>query len=107
MEANISMTDLSAPVDVYSEWVDAAGKKTLNSTALCAGAMLIILSDAVAKENEVHISRPGGSSQPGGARRAAPSRPVEDDDDDDLDNDRGYGGDGIVDDDEDDLDDGY
>jgi transcription elongation factor Elf1 len=69
---------LSAPVDVYSEWVDAA--------------------DAVAKDAEPHPPRPGGSTQPGGARRAAPSRPVDDDDDDD---DRGYGGDGIVDDEED------
>jgi hypothetical protein len=99
-------TDLSAPVDVYSEWVDAAGKrKHIRSShgGSFEAHILIILSDAVAKENEVHTSKPGGSSQPGGARRAAPSRPVEDDDDDD----RGYGGDGVVDDDDDDLDDGY
>jgi len=68
---------LSAAVDVYSEWVDAA--------------------DAVAKNEEPLKSTIGGSSQPGGARRAAPSRAVDDEDE-------RYEGEGIVDDDDDDPD---
>ncbi|KAK1979696.1 transcription elongation factor Elf1 like-domain-containing protein [Colletotrichum cereale] len=70
-----SINYLSAAVDVYGEWVDAA--------------------DAVAKE-----AGPAAGSQNkiSSARRAPPSRPVNDDDDDD---DRRYGGEGIdVDDDE-------
>lgn len=69
--------DLSAPVDVYSEWVDAC--------------------DAVAKENKAaEASRP---RQP-----AQASRKLSRDEDDDLiDDGNGYGGDGIVDDDEDDY----
>ncbi|KAL0779370.1 hypothetical protein CaCOL14_003854 [Colletotrichum acutatum] len=65
--------DLSAAVDVYGEWVDAA--------------------DAVAKE----AGPAGGSNhKTSSARRAPPSRPVDDDDDD-----RRYGGEGIdMDDDE-------
>ncbi|OIW29875.1 Elf1-domain-containing protein [Coniochaeta ligniaria NRRL 30616] len=68
---------LSAAVDVYSEWVDAA--------------------DAVAKNEEPPKSTLGGSSQPGGARRAAPSRAIDDEDE-------RYEGEGIVDDDDDDPD---
>ena len=72
----MTMPDLSAPVDVYSEWVDAC--------------------DAVAKENKAaEASRPRQSAQP--ARKSS-----RDEDDDDLVDDRdGYGGDGIVDDDDD------
>jgi hypothetical protein len=31
--ANAPSLDLSSPIDVYSEWVDAAGKRTLDNTA--------------------------------------------------------------------------
>ncbi|GKT85158.1 transcription elongation factor [Colletotrichum tofieldiae] len=70
-----SINYLSAAVDVYGEWVDAA--------------------DAVAKEAGPAA---GSQNKTSSARRAPPSRPVNDDDDDD---DRRYGGEGIdVDDDE-------
>jgi hypothetical protein len=59
--------------------------------------MLIFLLDAVAKNEEPLKSTIGGSSQPGGARRAAPSRAVDDEDE-------RYEGEGIVDDDDDDPD---
>ncbi|KAF6815860.1 hypothetical protein CMUS01_03768 [Colletotrichum musicola] len=70
-----SINYLSAAVDVYGEWVDAA--------------------DAVAKE--AGPSAGGGLSKSSGPRRAPPSRPVNDDDDDD----RRYGGGGIDADDDD------
>lgn len=77
--------DLSAPVDVYSEWVDAC--------------------DAVAKENKAaEASRPRPSAQ------AARKQSREEDDDDLIDDGDdysrggrgGYGGEGIVDDDDED-----
>ncbi|KAJ0388224.1 hypothetical protein COL922a_000855 [Colletotrichum nupharicola] len=69
-----SINYLSAAVDVYGEWVDAA--------------------DAVAKEAPAGGS---GLNKTSGTRRAPPSRPVNDDDDDD----RRYGGEEIDADDDD------
>ncbi|KAH7007979.1 putative transcription elongation factor [Ilyonectria destructans] len=64
---------LSAAVDVYGEWVDAA--------------------DAVAKEDNAEAGY-GGTSQTAGSRRAPGGRSaVNDNDDDDR---RSYDGDGIV-----------
>ncbi|OLN95431.1 Transcription elongation factor 1-like protein [Colletotrichum chlorophyti] len=71
-----SINYLSAAVDVYGEWVDAA--------------------DAVAKDPTPASG--SGFNKTSSGRRAPPSRPVHDDDDDD----RGYGG-GSLDADDDDY----
>ncbi|CAJ2507476.1 Uu.00g086620.m01.CDS01 [Anthostomella pinea] len=68
---------LSAPIDVYSEWVDAA--------------------DAVAKDDMA--ARAAGKGDSASGHRAGARRPVANRDADDED-DRRYEGDGIVDDDE-------
>ncbi|KAK7398004.1 hypothetical protein QQX98_012632 [Neonectria punicea] len=62
---------LSAAVDVYGEWVDAA--------------------DAVAKEDNAGAGY-GGTSRTAASGRAAGGRTTADDDDDDR---RSYGGDGV------------
>jgi transcription elongation factor 1 len=78
--------DLSAAVDVYSDWVDAC--------------------DAVAKEDvgdrggEYATSRPT-ASRPGGGRAGDDDEDLEDLIDDDEDGGGGYGGEGIVGDDDD------
>ncbi|ORY72036.1 transcription elongation factor [Pseudomassariella vexata] len=66
---------LSAPIDVYSEWVDAA--------------------DAVAKEAGGSRGGPSTSSARPGARQSAADRYANDDEDD-----RRYAGEGIVEDDD-------
>lgn len=80
--------DLSAAVDVYSDWVDAC--------------------DAVAKEAEEGGGRGGGdyapSSRPSARTSAGRARDEEEDDENDIIDDRdddGYGGEGIVADDDD------
>lgn len=80
--ADLFVPDLSLPVDVYSEWVDAC--------------------DTVAQENkEANANRPRSFAPPG---RAGERERVDDDlDDEDADRHNGYGGEGIVDDDEDDY----
>ncbi|KAI1391143.1 Elf1-domain-containing protein [Hypoxylon trugodes] len=67
---------LSAPVDVYSEWIDAA--------------------DAVAKENNVGSGSGSASTYRVGSKQSAAGRYDDDEDD------RRYEGDGIVPDDDDD-----
>lgn len=81
--ADLFPPDLSLPVDVYSEWVDAC--------------------DTVAQENkEANANRARNHAIPGRAGEA--ERGVDDDlDDEDVDRHNGYGGEGIVDDDEDDY----
>lgn len=73
--------DLSAAVDVYSDWVDAC--------------------DAVAKEAD---DEPGGGSYAPSRASKRPSagraRDEEEEDDDDIIDDTGYGGEGIVNDDD-------
>ncbi|KAJ0381718.1 hypothetical protein COL26b_000396 [Colletotrichum chrysophilum] len=83
-----SINYLSAAVDVYGEWVDAAGGPPL------VGEQIHKYDDAVAKEAPAGGS---GLNKTSGTRRAPPSRPVNDDDDDD----RRYGGEGIDADDDD------
>lgn len=80
--ADLIPLDLSLPVDVYSEWVDAC--------------------DTVAQENkEANANRSRNFVAPG---RAGERERVDDDlDDEDADRHNGYGGEGIVDDDEDDY----
>ena len=56
--------------------------------------MLTFLLDAVAKNEEPIKSATRGSSQPGSARRAAPSRAIDEDEE-------RYEGEGVVDDEED------
>jgi transcription elongation factor Elf1 len=79
-----SCTDLSAAVDVYSDWVDAC--------------------DAVAKQAEEDGGHGGdyAPSRPSARANAGRARDREDDDDDIIDDrdDDGYGGEGIVADDE-------
>lgn len=81
--ADLFLLDLSLPVDVYSEWVDAC--------------------DTVAQENKAaNANRARNHAIPG--RAGEPERGVDDDlDDEDADRHNGYGGEGIVDDDEDDY----
>jgi transcription elongation factor Elf1 len=80
--ADLFAPDLSLPVDVYSEWVDAC--------------------DTVAQENkEANANRPRNFMPPG--RAGEPERVDDDLDDEDADRHNGYGGEGIVDDDEDDY----
>lgn len=79
--ADLFAPDLSLPVDVYSEWVDAC--------------------DTVAQENkEANASRSRNPALPG--RAGEPERVDDDLDDEDVDRHNGYGGEGI-DDDEDDY----
>lgn len=86
--ADSAALDLSAAVDVYSDWVDAC--------------------DAVAKEAEEGGGRGGGdyapSSRPSARPNAGRARDEEEDDENDIIDDRdddGYGGEGIVADDDD------
>ncbi|KAM7194765.1 hypothetical protein V8F20_007785 [Naviculisporaceae sp. PSN 640] len=76
---------LSAAVDVYSEWVDAA--------------------DAVAQEDQAERQNLGSGSRLSSSRPGGSSSRKEIDEYDDEDDDRGggYGGEGIVDDEEDDY----
>ncbi|KAL7625465.1 hypothetical protein AAE478_004685 [Parahypoxylon ruwenzoriense] len=71
-----SINYLSAPVDVYSEWVDAA--------------------DAVAKDNDGPGGPTSSSAYHRGAKQSAAGRYDDDEDD------RGYEGEGIVQDDDED-----
>lgn len=84
---------LSAPIDIYSEWVDAAGKSSTarDGPHISGMARLTRNTDAVAKDEAANNSR----AQPSSSR----SRPAADRYDDEED-DRRYEGDGIVDDDE-------
>jgi hypothetical protein len=90
------IADLSAAVDVYSEWVDAAGKHGMHIKG--HGALMLIqltaTLDAVAQGPDDARPAFAESSQASGARRSLASRQIDEEDD------RRYTGDGIVADDE-------
>lgn len=67
--------DLSAPVDVYSEWVDAAGR------APAKPLRVIQLSDPYLD----HVSQKHKAAESGGMRGSRrPTRPIDEEQDEDL-----------------------
>lgn len=103
--------DLDAAVDVYSAWVDAAGKKPISRLLYTPATLEEQVTDwsstqpdAVAQEAEASAkaSNYARRESSGGGRPAASSRRAADLDEEDDDDDRGYGaGSGVdVDDDE-------
>lgn len=89
-------------MDVYGEWVDAAGKNLLSVIVAAVTYILTsVLPDSVAKEKvENESSGRLGLSDSGryaSGRAGASSRDIDDDDDG---GDRRYAGEGVVDDDD-------
>ena len=83
--------DLSAPVDVYCEWVDAAGEKS-NPIEITSSAYtnIPLFADAVAQVPQDSRSDFAGTSQASASRRMPASRLI------DEEGDRRYAGEGIV-----------
>ncbi len=94
------MADLSAAVDVYSEWVDAAGTR-YSFRFLRSEAKLLTAADAVAhqgREADDDDFRDSGAGRLSSGRAGASKGRVDAYDDDDE---RDYGGEGVVADDDD------
>lgn len=87
---NDTKQDLSAAVDVYGEWVDAAGMRQSPQLTPSTKHKLTKPLDAVAKEDSAAAAASyGGTSRPPGRRLT--NKVTADDDDE-----RQYDGEGIV-----------
>lgn len=90
------MVDLSAAVDVYGEWVDAAGKTLSGSQFLDYVYLRRQTAEAVAKEDSSNASYAGTGRVPSRRDRDEVHATI------DRDDSHRYSGDGIVADDEED-----
>lgn len=97
-ELTEAVIDLSSPIDVYSEWVDAAGKKSEKVFGGFCGRMGLTscLADAVAEEARQKEGQARGSAKIFNRRGGESSQRIDEEDDE-----GGYEGEGVVADDED------